>query len=156
VIKAKRGVNITLACGRRLYVDLLVIETELAQLDTFDLAESDLPLLLRRRNMDVCEQRWFGNGPVHYILPEPFPGDGMPEDSALVSALLWSDPVVEGFAFSELMVVFFAEWNEDVNVAASMQEKLQDLAWEDLAVDRCPQPKTRDQAGSVFSQGSPG
>jgi hypothetical protein len=39
VIKAKRGMQFALACGRRLYVDLLVIETVLAQVDTTNLAE---------------------------------------------------------------------------------------------------------------------
>lgn len=155
MIKAKCGMQITLGCGRRLYVDLLVIETELTKWGAADLAHTDLPLLLRRRNMGVYEHQWFEHGPVHFILPEPFPDDGMPGDSALVSVLLWSEPVVDGFAFSELMVVFFVEWSDDVEVSRAMQEKLWGLDWASLATDRCATAPAPDRAVSAFSEGSP-
>ena len=152
MIKAKRGLQMTLACGRRLYVDLLVIETELAQLDTVDIASAELPLLVRRRSMDVCEEPWFEQGPVHYILPPVFPDDSTQGERAVVSVLLWSDPIEEGFAFSELMVVFFIEWNEGASVARLMQEALRDLDWDGLAVDRCAQTQAADPRDPLSAQ----
>jgi len=153
MIKAKRGLQIILASGRKVYVDLLVIETELAQINTTELSVAELPLLIRRRNMDACENAWFDSGPIHFILPEPFPDDD-PSETALVSVLLWSDAVEEGFAFSELMVVFLIEWNSRVPVTRAIRAKLQDLDWDSLAVDRCPRAHIPDEVGAGFSAGS--
>jgi len=153
MIKAQPGLQITLANGRNVFVDLLVIESELAQINTTELSAGNLPLLIRRRSMDACENAWFDPGPVHFILPEPFPDDD-PSETALVSVLLWSDAVDEGFAFSELMVVLLIEWTSRVPVTRAIRAKLRDLDWDNLAVDRCPRAPIPDEVGAGFSASS--
>jgi hypothetical protein len=130
------GIQFDLDSGRTVNVDLLTIETKYKDVITGSQLDDEPSLLIKRRCMDVHEDQWTDGGEIHFIFPENLSEVSSADNSVLVSAVLWSEPISEGFGFSELMVVFFANYKKRTAIEQMLWEGLHDLAWEDLAVDR--------------------
>ena len=130
------GIQFDLDSGRRVNVDLFTIETKYKDVLTDDSSDSGLSLLMKRRRMDYQEDQWFEPDEVHYAFPEALSAVSSSDRSVLISAVLWSEPISEGFGFSELMVVFYFEYKKKLTIEQILREGLHDLAWEGLAVDK--------------------
>jgi hypothetical protein len=136
MIKPRSGIHFTLHSGRLVHVDSVLLETELASLDPSRYSSADLPLLARRRLMDCERSPWFDGGPIHFhrideAVVEPAAGTRV-----LLSVLLWSEPIQPEFGFSELLVVFYRDWETRHCLEDTLQEELGNLDWDNLAVDR--------------------
>lgn len=136
MIKPRPGIQLTLHSERVVYVDAVLLESELAPLDRSSYQPTDMPLLLRRGHVGFVHTSWLDCGPIHFHrVDEP---ENLVESDArvLLSVLLWSQPIQREYGFSELLVVLYWDWASKQRLEVALQEELGSLDWEHLAVDR--------------------
>jgi hypothetical protein len=83
----------------------------------------------RLGNIGCKYTQWTDGAEIHFLFPENLSEVTSKDNSVLVSAVLWSEPISEGFGFSELMVVFFTEYKRNITIEQMLREGLHDIAW---------------------------
>ena len=128
--------TVTLASGRVLRMDTLLVQAKALPIDTKSYREADLPLLAKRNRLDWGDAHWYELDAMHWLIEDHETGSVESADRVLVTALLYSAPIGSAGGFSELMVTTYVNWKAEGSFHLTLQRILSGLDWEALAVDR--------------------